>query len=86
MCLYYCSITVYSPRATRTLQDCMDNNVEIANFILVSFVCMYVYVCVHVTGYVHSYLMYTMIMFVLLHGLHSDRYCILIFRANIANN
>ena len=54
----------------------MDNNVEIANFILVSFVCMYAYVCVHVTSYVHSYLMYTMIMFVLLHGLHSDRYCI----------
>ena len=65
----------------------MDNNVEIANFILVSFVCTYVYVCVHVTSYVHSYLMYTIsIMFVLLHGLHSDRYCILIFRANIANN
>ena len=55
----------------------MGNNVEIANFISVSFVCMYVYVCVHVTSYVHSYLMYTIsIMFVLLHGLHSDRYCI----------
>ena len=83
MCLCYCCITVYYPRATRTLKDCMGNDVKIANFILVSFVCTYVYVCVHVTGYVHSYLMYTMIMFVLL---HSDRYCILIFLANIANN
>ena len=36
---------IYSPMATRALQHCKDNNLEIANFLLVSYVCMYECAC-----------------------------------------
>ena len=46
--MYVCTFCFFSPRALHMLQDCMDNDVEISNYLLVSgcvCVCVYLSVC-----------------------------------------
>ena len=47
--MYILYILLFSPRALHMLQDCMDNDVEISNYLLVSScVCVCVRACVRV--------------------------------------
>ena len=59
----------YYPRAVRTLQDCLDNNEEIAKFLLVSYVCACYYI---LELYIRMYSVHTCPKVLYIHGLHTD--------------